>query len=65
MVAADAAAIIQERDLTPSSLQILLREWLQSRATLLQRAERARSLARPDALSRITKLCLQQAEGLA
>jgi UDP-N-acetylglucosamine--N-acetylmuramyl-(pentapeptide) pyrophosphoryl-undecaprenol N-acetylglucosamine transferase len=61
MVDADAAAIIQEQDLTPHSLQRLLREWLQSRATLLQRAERARSLARPDSLSRITHLCLQQA----
>jgi UDP-N-acetylglucosamine--N-acetylmuramyl-(pentapeptide) pyrophosphoryl-undecaprenol N-acetylglucosamine transferase len=61
MVEADAAVIIQEADLTPEVLANLLSEWLQSRASLLQRAERARSLARPDSLKRIADLCLQQA----
>ncbi len=64
MVEADAAVIIQEQDLTPNSLQHLLCDWLQSRATLLQRAEHARSLARPDSLSRIANICLQQAGDL-
>ncbi len=65
MTRAGAAAIIQESDLTPELLAELLREWLQSRETLLVRAEKARALASPNALHRITELCLQQAGGLA
>ncbi len=61
MVAADAAAIIQETDLTPALLAGLIRDWLQSRERLLQRAESARGLAQPNALSRITELCLELA----
>ncbi|NQV87298.1 MAG: undecaprenyldiphospho-muramoylpentapeptide beta-N-acetylglucosaminyltransferase [Woeseiaceae bacterium] len=61
MVEAGAAAIIQEASLTPGILADMLRDWLQSRADLLLRAERARALAKPDALSRITALCLEQA----
>jgi UDP-N-acetylglucosamine--N-acetylmuramyl-(pentapeptide) pyrophosphoryl-undecaprenol N-acetylglucosamine transferase len=63
MAAAGAGEIIQERDLTPEVLAHALRDWLQSRAALLQRAETARSLAKPNALQRITELCLQQAGG--
>jgi UDP-N-acetylglucosamine--N-acetylmuramyl-(pentapeptide) pyrophosphoryl-undecaprenol N-acetylglucosamine transferase len=59
MVAAGAAAIIQESDLTPPRLADLLREWLPSRKALLDRAEKARSLAVPNALGRITELCLE------
>lgn len=65
MLNAGAAVVVQERDLTPELLAGLLREWLQSRATLSQRAEKARLLAKPDALRRITELCLQQAEAFA
>jgi len=65
MTRAGAAAIIQESELTPELLAELLREWLQSRETLLLRAEKARTLASPNALHRITELCLQQAGGLA
>jgi UDP-N-acetylglucosamine--N-acetylmuramyl-(pentapeptide) pyrophosphoryl-undecaprenol N-acetylglucosamine transferase len=61
MVAANAAAILQEENLTPASLATALREWLQSRAQLQKRAENARALAQPDAIHRITELCLQQA----
>ncbi len=61
MQAAGAAVIVQERDLTPESLAALLSDWLQSRAELMRRAQKARSLARPDSLRRITELCLQQA----
>ena len=57
--------IIQEADLTPALLAELLRDWLQSRATLMQRAEKARALANPDSLSRIAELCLEQAGGAA
>ncbi len=63
MADAGAAAIIQESDLSAEHLAAMLREWLQSRADLMRRAEKARSLAQPDALQRITELCLRQAEG--
>jgi len=63
MAAAGCAAIIQERDLTPLLLAKLLRDWLQSRALLMHKAEKARSLARPDSLRRITEHCLEQAGG--
>ena len=43
MADAGAAVIIQESDLTPELLAGLLREWLQSRAQLQQRAAKARS----------------------
>ena len=65
MADAGAAVIVQEPDLTPELLADLLREWLQSRAELMRRAEISRSLAKPDALSRITQVCLQQAGGVA
>jgi len=65
MAEAGAAAIIQEADLTPELLSGLLRDWLQSRAELIQRAETARRLAKPDSLRRITELCLEQAGALA
>jgi UDP-N-acetylglucosamine--N-acetylmuramyl-(pentapeptide) pyrophosphoryl-undecaprenol N-acetylglucosamine transferase len=58
---AGAAAIIQESELTSGSLAGLLCEWLQSRETLLRRAQKARRLAAPNALHRITELCLEQA----
>ena len=61
MVAAGAAAIIQEADLTPALLAGFIRDWLQSRESLAQRAERARELAKPNALNRITELCLELA----
>jgi UDP-N-acetylglucosamine--N-acetylmuramyl-(pentapeptide) pyrophosphoryl-undecaprenol N-acetylglucosamine transferase len=64
MADAGAAIIVQEAELTPTLLADLLRDWLQSRASLMQRAEKARALAKPDALNRITELCLAQAGGL-
>ena len=65
MAEAGAAFIIQESELTPARLADLLRDWLQSREALLVRAERAHSLAKPNALNRITELCLLQAGGIA
>jgi UDP-N-acetylglucosamine--N-acetylmuramyl-(pentapeptide) pyrophosphoryl-undecaprenol N-acetylglucosamine transferase len=62
MVAAGAAALIAERDLDAAALAALLTEWLESREKLLQRAEKARALAMPDALQRITGSCLELAE---
>ena len=61
MAAAGAALIVQEKDLTPALLAGLIRDWMQSRAMLMQRAERARELATPNALNRITELCLELA----
>jgi len=56
-----AAAIISESELSAEVLADLLREWLSSRQSLLARAAKARELARPQALARITELCLEQA----
>ncbi len=61
MADAGAAAIIQQSDLSERSLADELKRWLTSRKELLERAERARRLARPQALQRITELCLQLA----
>jgi UDP-N-acetylglucosamine--N-acetylmuramyl-(pentapeptide) pyrophosphoryl-undecaprenol N-acetylglucosamine transferase len=61
MTKAGAAAIIQEADLNETSLAAELERWLTSRTALLERARRARELAQPQALQRITELCLQLA----
>jgi UDP-N-acetylglucosamine--N-acetylmuramyl-(pentapeptide) pyrophosphoryl-undecaprenol N-acetylglucosamine transferase len=65
MADAGAGQIIQETDLTPEGLADLLREWLQSRAELLQRAAKARALSAPESLRRITEICLEQAGAVA
>ena len=38
-----------------------LRDWLSDREDLVKKAERAHGLDRPNALKRITELCLEQA----
>jgi len=63
LVDAGAAVIINESMLSAEVLAGRLREWLESRPALLVMAERARALARPDALKRISQLCLEQAGG--
>jgi UDP-N-acetylglucosamine--N-acetylmuramyl-(pentapeptide) pyrophosphoryl-undecaprenol N-acetylglucosamine transferase len=63
MADAGAAVIIDESILTAEVLAGQLRGWLGSREALLARAQRARGLARPNALWRITELCLEQAGG--
>jgi UDP-N-acetylglucosamine--N-acetylmuramyl-(pentapeptide) pyrophosphoryl-undecaprenol N-acetylglucosamine transferase len=65
MAEAGAAAIIQESELTPEVLADVLQSWLQSRDELGLRAEKARALAAPEALTRITELCLEQAGAIA
>jgi len=65
MAEAGAATIIQEDELTPGRLADELRDWLSSRDRLARRAAIARGLAKPDALDRITELCLEQAGALA
>jgi UDP-N-acetylglucosamine--N-acetylmuramyl-(pentapeptide) pyrophosphoryl-undecaprenol N-acetylglucosamine transferase len=61
LVEAGAAEIIQQRDMTNESLAELLRKLLSSRDALLERAKKARSLAMPDSLGRITGHCLAAA----
>ena len=61
LVRAGAAELLQERDLTDRSLADLLRSLLSSRDGLLERAEKARTEAKPEALSRITDVCLELA----
>jgi UDP-N-acetylglucosamine--N-acetylmuramyl-(pentapeptide) pyrophosphoryl-undecaprenol N-acetylglucosamine transferase len=61
MADAGAAVIIDQSMLSAQVLAEQLREWLSSRPTLQARAEKARGLAKPNALTRITELCLQQA----
>ena len=65
MMNAGAGSIMQEKDLYNESLATELRRWLTSREELLKKALKARELANPEALNRITQLCLEQAGGLA
>ena len=58
---AGAAAIIAEPDLDDERLATLLDNWLGDREGLRNRAIIARSLAKPDALERITEVCLAAA----
>ena len=62
---AGAAVIIDESMLSPEVLAQQLRDWLTSRTELAAKADKARGLARPRALSRITELCLEQAGAAA
>ena len=57
---AGAALIIDEKELTAEKLADEIRDWT-DRASLLRRARLARELAQPDALNRITAVCLEQA----
>ena len=65
MTEAGAATIIQEHDLSDETLAAALKDWLGSRDELRARAENARELAKPQALERITELCLQQAGAMS
>jgi UDP-N-acetylglucosamine--N-acetylmuramyl-(pentapeptide) pyrophosphoryl-undecaprenol N-acetylglucosamine transferase len=61
MAAAGAAEIIPEATLTAAGLAARLEHWLADRGALADSAERARGLAVPDSLERITEICLRQA----
>ncbi len=61
MADAGAAVIVAERDLSDETLARLLSDWWSSRDDLQTRASKARSLHAPDALNRISKLCLDVA----
>ena len=58
---AGGAVVLQESELTAERLADVLNEWFADREILLDRARKARSQARPDALERITGICLQAA----
>ena len=63
LAAAGAADIVPEAGLTPRLLAERLGEWLGAdRATLAERGAKARALAIPDSLARITDICVAQAE---
>ncbi len=61
MADAGAAVLIDESMLSDAVLARQLHEWLSSRDDLQEKAVRARGLAKPSALMRITELCLEQA----
>lgn len=60
-VAANAAQLIQERDLSAAKLAGLLERLLRDRAQLLAMANAARALAKPDAAATIAQRCLEAA----
>ncbi len=60
-----AAQILQESELTERSLAAHLADWLCERPELQARADKARSLSRPDCLERIAQILLQQAGVIA
>lgn len=57
LLAAGAAAIVQERDLNEEALEALLESWLASRDELRSRAMAARRLAKPGAVREIADVC--------
>ena len=61
MADAGAAVIIDESMLSPDVLAGQLQEWLSDRGELLHKAEKSHGLDKPNALHRITELCLEQA----
>jgi UDP-N-acetylglucosamine--N-acetylmuramyl-(pentapeptide) pyrophosphoryl-undecaprenol N-acetylglucosamine transferase len=61
MADAGAAVIIDQSMLSADVLAGQLRDWLATRLELQAKAEKARALAKPNALRRITELCLEQA----
>ncbi|MBI3454418.1 MAG: undecaprenyldiphospho-muramoylpentapeptide beta-N-acetylglucosaminyltransferase [Candidatus Rokubacteria bacterium] len=60
---AGAAVLLPERELTPSGLVERVEELLGDPGRLKQMAERARSLARPDAAEQLAELILELARG--
>ncbi len=60
MVDARAAVLIQQHDLTPEILATEISECATNRQLVVDRATRARSLARPDATDELVNSCLQR-----
>ncbi len=62
LVAAGAAVLIPQSELTPELLAAELRRYGDDRALLVDRAVRARSLARPNATNDVVDLCLSMVQ---
>ena len=58
LVAAGAAVLMPQGDLTPESLAQEIDRWVGNRDILADRAARARSVARPDATREVAEICL-------
>lgn len=63
MAEAGAAVVLRESELDAERLAGVLEDWLADRDRLRERAIVARRQSRPDALRRITEVCLELAEG--
>lgn len=63
LVAAGAAIVVPERDLNAAGLAQLLRDLFAHRMRLITMAERARSLARPDATRAVAEQCMELTHG--
>ena len=61
MANAGVAQIVNESGLTVTTLSDILSAWLASRDDLRDKAIKCRSLSKPNALSRITSVCLEAA----
>ena len=60
LVNADAAVLIQQKDLTPAALAAEITRCAQNRKLVLSRAVNASELARPDATAELVGACLGQ-----
>ncbi len=58
---AGAAVVLQESELSAERLADVLKSWFADRDQLAERARLSRAQARPDALERITDICLEAA----
>jgi len=56
---ADAALLIQQSDVTPEGLAMLLKNFTQDSSSLLSMATAARALAQPDACDLVTEQCME------
>lgn len=63
LVQAGAAELLSQSQLSAASLKPLLQHLLANRQLLLDMAQRARGLAKPDAAIKVAKICLQAGGG--
>ncbi|MGH8474146.1 MAG: UDP-N-acetylglucosamine--N-acetylmuramyl-(pentapeptide) pyrophosphoryl-undecaprenol N-acetylglucosamine transferase, partial [Gammaproteobacteria bacterium] len=63
LMAAGAAIVVPERDLSAPGLAQLLRDLFADKMRLIAMAERARALARPDATRAVAEQCMELTHG--
>ncbi len=63
MLAAKAAVLVPQEQLTPAVLADILKDLANDRARVINMAKAARALARPDATERVVNYCLEAANG--